>query len=302
MNGFGSGIFLFFTDIIDVQPFTPFSVSINYTVFKTNYEFAHHPLVTCLSDLMKLNIEHLPIVNAAGLTVLYTQRNFTAEVYVSQSNFISNTGALTGAVLVMYFNSVTQSQMVISSTIFKNNFINERCPGMCISLFFHVSNKKQNYIENDQLSPLTIFNSSFISDSLGKAITALGLIYISFYNPLKVYTVVKFQKVNFTSIHSSGTGTCLYALSDVHDSSSLRNDYVQIIMENITAEKNFQNLEFSRPFGISLFAVQNIGSLFLVGSSSFIDNYGSVFGVMNTNIVLEGLLNSCWSDQCEGYL
>ena len=120
MNGFGSGIFLFFTDIIDVQPFTPFNVSINYTVFKTNY--AHHPSVTCLSDLMKLNIERLPIVNAAGLTVLYTQKNFTAKVYVSQSSFISNYGALTGAVLVMYFNSVTQSQTVISSTIFKNNF------------------------------------------------------------------------------------------------------------------------------------------------------------------------------------
>ena len=290
MNSFGSGIFLFFTDIIDVQPFTPFSVSINYTVFKTNYEFAHHPSDTCLSDLMKLNIEPLPIANAAGLTVLYTQQNFTAKVYVSQSHFISNHGAFTGAVLVMYFNSVTQSQTVISSTIFKNNFINKRCPGRCISLFFHVSNKKQNYIENDQLFPLTIFNSSFISDSLGDTITALGLIYISFYNPLKVYTVVKFQKVNFTSIQSSGTGTCLYALSDVHDSSSLRNDYVQIIMENITAEKNFQNLEFLHSFGISLFAIQNIGSLFLVGSSSFIDNYGSVFGVFNTKIVLEGIL------------
>ena len=146
----------------------------------------------------------------------------------------------------MYFNSVTQSQTVISSTIFKNNFNIKRCPGMCISLFFHVSNKKQNYIENDQLSPLTIFNSSFISDRCWVTqVTALGIIYISFHNPLKVYTVVKFKKVNFTSIHSSETGTCLYALSDVHDSSSLRNDYVQIIMENITAEKNFQNIEFA---------------------------------------------------------
>ena len=290
MNGFGSGIFLFFTDIIDVQPFTPFNVSISYTVFKNNYEFAHHPSVTCLSDLMKHIIEPLPIANAAGLTVLYTQKNFNAEVYVSQSNFISNHGALTGAVLVMYFNSVTQSQTVISSTIFKNNFNIKRCPGRCISLFFHVSNKKQNYIENDQLSPLTIFNSSFISDRFGGTYTALGIIYISFHNPLKVYTVVKFQKVNFTSIHSSTTGTCLYAFSDVHDSSSLRNDYVQIIMENITAEKNFQNLEFARSFGISIFAIQNIGGLFLIGSSSFIDNYGSVFGVFNTKIVLEGIL------------
>ena len=104
MNGYGSGIFLFFTDIIDVQSFTPFNVSINYTVFKTT--FAHHPSNTCLSDLMKQNIERLPIVNAAGITVLYTQENFTAKVHVSQSCFISNHGALTGAVLVMYFNSV----------------------------------------------------------------------------------------------------------------------------------------------------------------------------------------------------
>ena len=77
-------------------------------------------------------IKYLPIANAARLTVLYTQKIFTAEVYVSQSHFISNSGALTGAVLVMYFNSVTQSQTVISTTIFKN----KRCPGTCISLLF----------------------------------------------------------------------------------------------------------------------------------------------------------------------
>ena len=291
MNSFGSGIFLFFTDIIDVQPFTPFNVSISYTVFKNNYEFAHHPSVTCLSDLMKHIIEPLPIANAAGLTVLYTQKNFTAEVYVSQSSFVSNYGALTGAVLVMYFNSVTQSQTVISSSIFNNNFNIKRCPGMCISLFFHVSNKKQNYIENDQLSPLTIFNCSFFYDQLSSMATTLGLNYIYFHYPLKVYTVVNFKKVIFTSILSSGTGTCLYALSDVHDSSSTKNDYVQIIMENIIAKKNFQSLEFVRSYRFSLFAIQNIGSLLLNGSSSFTDNYGSVFGVLNTKIVLEGMLH-----------
>ena len=83
--------------------------------------------------------------------------------------------------------------------------------------FFHVSNKKQHYIENDQLSPLTIFNCLFFTIFWVKQ-TALGTIYISFHNLLKEYTVVKFQKVNFTSIHFSETGTCLYALSaDVHE-------------------------------------------------------------------------------------
>ena len=81
-------------------------------------------------------------------------------------------------------------------------------------------------------------------------------------------------------------------MSDVHDSNSLRNaDYVKVIMENITAEKNNQNLEFEHSYRISLFAVQSIGSLFLNGSNSFTDNYGSVFGVLNTKIVLEGILH-----------
>ena len=76
------------------------------TLITSHTNYAHHSSVTCLSDLMKHIIEALPITNAAGLTILYTQKNFTAEVYLSQSHFISNRGTLTGAVLVMYFNSV----------------------------------------------------------------------------------------------------------------------------------------------------------------------------------------------------
>ena len=288
-NDFGSGIFLFFTNIIDVKPSTACKVIVNYTVFETNYEYTQ-PSVTCLSDL-KHNIEPLPIANAAGLTVLYTQKNFTAKVKVSQSIFIFNYGISAGAVWVMYFNSVTQSQTVISSTIFRNNFNSKSCPGSYLSLFFYVSNKEQHYSENDQLFPLTISNCSFTSDRhhSGKD-TSWGIIYLYFNYPLKVYTTVIFKRVNFTSIRSSGTGSCLYALSDVRDSNSLKNDYVKVIMEDITAEKNFQNSRFIRTYKMSLFAVQNIGTLLLNGSSSFTNNCGSVFGIMNTKIILEGML------------
>ena len=67
-----------------------------------------HQLLACLSDL-KHNIERLPIANAAGLTVFYTQKKFAAEVIVSQSHFISNYG---GAVLVMYFNSLHSHRLL----------------------------------------------------------------------------------------------------------------------------------------------------------------------------------------------
>ena len=92
------------------------------------------------------------------------------------------------------------------------------------------------YSEKDQLLPLNILNCSFISGRLGNY-HSRAIIYAYFYNQLKVYTVLKLKKVSFTSFHSSGIGTCLHALSDLHDSSSLRNDYVQFIMENIMAEK-----------------------------------------------------------------
>ena len=179
MIGLGSGIFLFFTDkiIIDVKPFTTFNVSINNTVFKTNY--AHHPSDTCLSDLMKLNIEHFSIANAAGLTVLYTQKNFTAEVYVLQSNFISNYGALTGAVLVMYFNSVTQSQTVMSSTILKNNFNIKRCPGTSISLFFMSETRSRSTLKtiNCLHLPLLIVHF-FMIDWIQKELLWDSFIYL----------------------------------------------------------------------------------------------------------------------------
>ena len=77
-NCFGSGTFLFSTDILDMQPFTSFKFSINYAVFETNYECTH-PSVTCLSDL-KHNIERLPIANAAGLTVFCTQKKLLLKL------------------------------------------------------------------------------------------------------------------------------------------------------------------------------------------------------------------------------
>ena len=59
-------------------------------------------------------------------------------------------------------------------------------------------------------------------------------------------------------------------------------------MENIIADKNYK---FQPSFKNSLFAIQNVGSLLLLGSSSFTNNFGSVFYVQNAKIVLDGLLN-----------
>ena len=76
-------------------------------------------------------------------------------------------------------------------------------------------------------------------------VTTLGLNYVSFHYSLKVYTARKLILHQFIYLELG------HALSDVHDSSSSRNDYVEVIMENITAEKNIQNHEFEHSYRIS---------------------------------------------------
>ena len=111
-KAFGFGIFLLFTDIIDVLPFSPLKVYAHQTVFTTNYEDT--PAVLCLEPMKNIPITYASV---AGLTVYYIQKKFAAEVNILQSHFISNYGVSAGAVRVMYFNSVTQSKTVISNTI-----------------------------------------------------------------------------------------------------------------------------------------------------------------------------------------
>ena len=109
-----------------------------------------------------------------------------------------------------------------------------------------------------------------------------------------MYTVVKFKNVNFTSVQLAAFGSpgaCIYASSGFHDSSTLRNDYVHVVMENIAADKNSEIDHFQQSYIISLFSMENIGTLALVGSNSFTDNIGSVFGLLNTKIVLDEMLH-----------
>ena len=75
-----------------------------------------------------------------------------------QSNFTSNYGILAGAVLVMYYNSVNQSQVAISNATFKLNFSKAKCPGSDLLFIFNASKMQPN---SHNLFPLYVSNSDF---------------------------------------------------------------------------------------------------------------------------------------------
>ena len=281
---FGSGLFLLFTDVVS---FGNCDVTIQHSIFRNNFEYYQSKNQSiCDSYHQKHNQKHLPIFNAAGLSVFHFQRKFRTNIQVVQSKFISNRGALAAAVLVVYYSSVNQSQVAISNATFKDNFSNAGCHGSDLLYIFYVNiNGIQQYSHQ-----LHVFNSSF-SDHHSSNTSSTGIIYLYIYNPSQKNCVtLNFSQTKFTSISTRGA-LCLYAVSDISDS-FVRNGTAQIILTDITAVGNTQTKNlYTRHYGESVFVIENFDHISLAGNSTYTNNYGSVFGISNTKVILGGRLH-----------
>ena len=284
-TNFGSGVFMLFTDMIGVPSHDNYNVTIQQSRWSNNPD-SYHSKTNSICDSYHLkNQKPIPIYNAAGLSIFHLQKKFTAHTQVMQSNFTSNYGILAGAVLVMYYNSVNQSQVAISNATFKLNFSKSKCPGSDLLFIFYASKMQPN---SHNLFPLYVSNSDF-SDHNQKDRKSIIFLYI--YYPLKDKSMtLTFSRAKFKSVRTSGTGSCLHAVSDISD---FINNGVQIILRDITATRNIQftNLFFGRVHFNSIFAIENLDYIFLNGNSSYTNNYGSVFGISNTKVILGGQLH-----------
>ena len=279
---FGSGLFLLFTDVASSGNCT---VTIQHSMFSNNFEYYNQSIC---DSYQKNNQKHLPIINAAGLSVFHLQKTFTVYVQVMQSQFISNRGILAGTVLVLYYNSVEQSQITISNATFKDNFSNNGCYGSDLSFIFYVNRSIKEKQQNRH--QLYVSNSSFSSDMHYSQ--AKETIYLYIYDPSKEINVtLNLSHVNITSIATKGTGLCLHAVSDISDSLA-RNGTAQIILTDITAVRNIQLLSlYTRDYHQSIFVIENFDYIFLTGNSTYTNNRGSVFGISNTKVILDGRLH-----------
>ena len=277
---FGSGLSLLFTDVASSGNC---NVTIQHSIFSNNFEYCQSKNQSICPSYQKHNQKYLPIINAAGLSVFHLQKSFTVYVQVMQSQFISNRGTLAGAVLLIHYNSVKQSQVSISNDTFKDNFSNNGCHGTDLSFIVNIRGEQQ-YSHQVHVS-----NSSFSGHHSSKS-SDKGIIYL-YISSEKINMTLNFSHVNFTSIATKGTGPCLYAVSDTSDNFA-RNGTAQIILSDITAVGNTQlrNL-YSRDYHQSIFVIENFDYILLTGNSTYTNNYGSVFGISNTKVILDGRLH-----------
>ena len=90
----------------------PTYVTVNYTHFKNNFDLHEgNPYTTEFSN------NYLNIVNAAGLTVLYTQKTYFASVTINNTEFTSNVGSYNYQVVCLFFITTVlliQAQLLIT--------------------------------------------------------------------------------------------------------------------------------------------------------------------------------------------
>ena len=90
-------------------------VSIEQSTFSSNYDLQNDS--SCANN-MDLQSGSEMVISAAALTILHTQHEYQANVFINNSNFIGNLGTIGGAVLILHYNTYYRGHVYIKNTHF----------------------------------------------------------------------------------------------------------------------------------------------------------------------------------------
>ena len=165
----GSGIFVMFKDTQQTSPnMAPVNIILSQSYLRLNFNII--PNVPPLT-LIGHDICSLPLVGAGGLTVLFNQ-SFLAR-FSSQSGDCSDTyGAITGNILVIFYNGMVYSQLLLTDTDIFNGVLlpsTNQIGGTCLTI---ISTLCQTcpFISNKELpvrTPISLKNVEIVSCGSG---------------------------------------------------------------------------------------------------------------------------------------
>ena len=291
-TGLGNGVLLLFTDESNVKNLQK-NVLIKEARFVNNIDYINS--MKCLSYLDNLvhqeTFTSIPAVNAAALTIFYTQQNFSANVQITSTMFYHNIDSFTGAVLVLHFHSITNSQTIINNSSFIENHNVFNCNGAALSFFMMFNKNHDTHLSN--MYPLIVSNSVFKSRNAKAVIVNkenIGAVSVVIHNPpqSKDFNVtVTFSNVIFSGNVIKTTGACIYANTYSNKDSGLKP--LIIVLEDVIAYNNTQDGSSTSISKAGMFTMDNIKAFHINGSNShYYNNSGSIFEVIDTTIILDG--------------
>ena len=231
-----------------------------------------------------------PIVNAAGLTILYAQQNSSqVSVHITKSYFNDNNGSFVGGIFILKYNTNFPINISISHTIFNANNNNNslQCHGAALAFYWfsmHATPVKKT------LSNLYILNTSFdqsFNQTYASFTKNSGAVYIGIDNHAVFQLHVSFIDCTFRNNYVTNIGACLYA--SVYQFAHNKG-FVSIKLKSTIAVKNSQNTDKPLVSSAGIFYFYRINRVDITGKSLFSNNYGSVISSQDSNVHLSGNL------------
>ena len=273
--------------------------SIILSSLKLQYLFEDIFEYECIQNLYNSSVTRLnkiPIVNAAGLTVLYMQNDFPVTVRVISTTFSHCYGSLASGLLVVHQNFFKNSQTFIEQCTFDHNSNIHGCHGGAIIAVVYYDQNKSNFLNFsfNRSIPLTVSNSTF-HDNGRDGTKYSGAINVLAINPEKFPIQFYFKKIKLMFNFASSDGSCFVGLVDSQN--IVPNNNVEFIFDSISVSNNSSPVHGQSTklyYPTSMFLILNARSIIngtekFPGTFSY--NYGSVFKVSQSSIVLEGYLN-----------
>ena len=266
-------------------------IRINDASFSYNFDYNTH---SCITDTYYNKYSSSsggsnPIVNAAGLTILYTQQNTSGQVsvYITESHFITNSGSFAAGMFILQYHTIAVTNTTITNTVFRHNINFEPCHGAAIVFYWYSISESKN----ERLKPLYFFNTSFLKhegiDNWPISSLDYGAVYIGVVNPGLVHLNILFSRCTFIENHAANTGACLYATVHQFDDNT---GNVSITLDSTIATKNSQYISIPFVSSAGIFYFQRIAKVYITGTSIFSNNYGSVISSKSSNVYLSGNL------------
>ena len=284
----GSGVLLFFSDSANISPIiTMFNCS-----FFVNNEYVYDAAKFCIpSHFYTLRKAPFTIVNAAALTVIFSQQSFQPIINIKKTNFIQNIGTLAAAVLILMFNTTKGCVEISEDSLFATNINLYSCYGSALIFYIIQDRLSQEY--SSRTFPLKITDTT-IRDHTGFAEilsnsseTGYGTIYLGLVSPV-IAMEFYFKNVSFIHNFGKGSGVCVLAVL----SGSTATGIVNVTLESVKADKNSPSVIELLPSNIGIFSFSRIHHVTINGSSThqshFSNNYGSVIDAYRSIVYLSG--------------
>ena len=293
----GSGVLILYKN--SNSDLSQYQVKITDSQFIHNYEHILYPELMCATDFYNSTINKItpkPVINAAGLTILYSQNDTKAQVNISRCTFTGNIGSIAGAMLVLHLNTITHSQTCIhDDSVFDTNGSDQKCHGSALVLimfFDHISKSLLTYTNKVYYPFLMKDVLILVSDSDIFTSKQQGAVYMAIINVKKYSITFNFSNVTFNNTYTSNSSSCIFAASYP----PVENN-IHFVMNSVKAYRSgIPNKIFIAQHIIvsivSIFHLSDINNITITGSatnpSHFSSNIGTVILAIRSDITLEG--------------